>query len=58
MFLEILTEMEDDAQITKDFYKDNVKDIPKSLAKNIARCLLNGNQIAKVKKILKVIKEQ
>ena len=58
MFLEILTEMEDDAQITKDFYKDNVKDIPKSLDKNIARCLLNGNQIAKVKKILKVIKEQ
>lgn len=57
MFLEVLTDMEEDARITKDFYKENLKNIPQSLAKTIARSLLNGKQIDKIKKIIKMLKE-
>ncbi|MBQ7225176.1 MAG: 2-succinyl-5-enolpyruvyl-6-hydroxy-3-cyclohexene-1-carboxylic-acid synthase [Clostridia bacterium] len=57
MFLEVLTDMEEDARITNEFYKENTIQTKSSLAKKIARALLGGKGVAKVKKILKVIKE-
>ena len=56
LFLEVLTDMENDAAITKKFYKDNTVEIKATLAKKIARSLLGDNGTQKIKKILKVIK--
>lgn len=56
IFLEILTDMEQDAKITHQFYKDNSVKIKSTLAKKIARSILGGKNVAKVKKILKIIK--
>ena len=57
MFLEVLTDMEDDAKITHKFYKENEVVTKTSLIKKIARAILGGKGVAKVKKLLKIIKE-
>ena len=57
IFLEVLTDMEQDARITRQFYEDNTVEIKSTLAKKIARSILGGKRIEKVKKILKAIKE-
>lgn len=56
MFLEVLTDMEQDAKITQKFYADNAVEIKSTLAKKIARSVLGGKNVQKVKNILKVIK--
>lgn len=56
MFLEVLTDMEQDAKITQKFYADNAVKIKSTLAKKIARSVLGGKNVQKVKNILKVIK--
>lgn len=56
MFLEVLTDMEQDAKITQKFYADNTVEIKSTLAKKIARSLLGGKNVQKIKSILKVIR--
>lgn len=57
MFLEVLTDMERDAVITHQFYKENKIEIKAMLAKKIARSVLGEKNIQKIKKILKTIKD-
>lgn len=57
MFLEVLTDMEQDAEIVSGFYGNHTVQTASSLAKKVARSLLSGNQVAKIKKIIKVIRE-
>lgn len=57
MFLEVLTDMEDDAKITKDFYGINVSQDTKSKAKRLIKGMLSDNALRKVKSIVKTIKK-
>lgn len=57
MFLEVFTDMEQDAATIQKFYQENKVEISATLAKKVARTLLSGKTVDKVKKILKVIKE-
>lgn len=56
MFLEVLTDMEDDAKITKDFYDMNVAQDTKSKAKRLIKSMLSDETLGKVKKIIKTVK--
>ena len=56
LFLEVLTDMEQDAKITKKFYEDNTVGIKSTLTKKIARSMMGDKNIEKIKDILKIIR--
>ena len=56
MFLEVLTDMEQDAKITQKFYADNAVEIKSTLVKKVARSILGGKNVQKIKNIFRVIK--
>lgn len=57
MFLEVFTNMEKDAEVIHQFYRNNAVETKATLVKKAARSLLGGKNIEKIKKILNVIKE-
>lgn len=57
MFLEVFTDMENDSDTIHNFYNENMPQISASLAKKVAKTLLSGKNVEKIKKIIKVIKE-
>lgn len=57
MFLEVITEMEDDANITRNFYKSNIEERNSTKAKKMIRSIISEKKIEKVKKIIKAIQE-
>lgn len=57
MFLEVFTDMEFDSDTIHKFYKENTVETKASLTKRAARAMLNGKNIEKIKKILKIIRE-
>lgn len=57
LFLEVFTEMEDDAEKTRKMYQDNNKSAGSSNVKGLLKSVLSDKQIGKAKKILKIIKE-
>ena len=57
MFLEVFTDMEKDAEVIHQFYRDNAVETKATLVKKVARSLISGKNIEKIKRILSVIKE-
>ena len=57
MFLEVITDMEDDAKITHDFYNSNKIETGNSIAKKMIKRVLSDNTISGVKNIIKSIKK-
>jgi 2-succinyl-5-enolpyruvyl-6-hydroxy-3-cyclohexene-1-carboxylate synthase len=52
MFLEVITDMEEDARITKEFYASNVQMSTKAVLKNAVRKVLSEECIEQLKKVL------
>lgn len=57
MFLEVFTDMEQDANTINEFYKENAVEIKATLAKKAARSVLSGKNVDKIKKIIRIIRE-
>ena len=57
MFLEVLTDMEEDAKLTKEFYSANVSQDTKSKAKRLIKSMLSDEALRKVKNIIKTVKK-
>lgn len=57
MFLEVFTDLEGDAETIRKFYKDNAVESKSTLAKKAAIALMDGKNIEKIIKILKIIRE-
>ncbi|SDA11353.1 2-succinyl-5-enolpyruvyl-6-hydroxy-3-cyclohexene-1-carboxylate synthase [Ruminococcus sp. YE71] len=56
LFLEVITDMESDAKITKKFYSDNAIKSKKSIVKGIIKKVVSDKTIEKTRSILKTIR--
>lgn len=56
MFLEVLTDMEVDAKITKEFYSKNVEDNGTSIVKKMIKKVISDSTIEKVRGIIKSVR--
>ena len=56
MFLEVLTDMEEDAKLTKEFYGMNVSQNARSKAKRLVKSVLSDKTLSMVKKVINTVK--
>lgn len=56
MFLEIFTQMEEDAVLTKQYYKENEESSTQGRLKGVVKSIIPERQINKIKKIIDIVK--
>lgn len=56
LFLEVITDMEEDARITHEFYNSNAVQTTKSQIKSMVKKVLSENTISQIRKIIKKIR--